>query len=166
MEEPYFAKYLRRIEGTADLVALLRQQSGRFLTWAVEVSSEEALIVHPPYRWTFGEVLNHLSDCERVFAYRALWLARGGGGELPSFDEMAFAASSRAKEISWQKLTEEFLAVRSASICLFENLPSRAWLGSGRAAGFELDVRMLCAMIGGHFDHHFDILQQRRSGIP
>lgn len=166
MEEPYFAKYLRRIEGYGDLIALLRQQSDRFLTWAVGVSSEEALIVHPPYRWTFGEVLNHLSDCERVFAYRALWLARGSGGELPSFDEMAFAANAAAKEISWQKLTEEFLAVRSASIWLFENLPSRGWIGSGRAAGFDVDVRMLCAMICGHFDHHFDILQQRRSGIP
>jgi hypothetical protein len=165
MEEPYFAKYLRRIEGTGDLVALLEEQSDRFLKWSDGVSAEEALAVHPPYRWTVCEVVNHLSDCERVFAYRALWLARVGGGELPSFDEMAFAANAGAKEISWKKLTEEFLAVRSGSIWLFENLPTRGWLGRGRAAGFDVDVRMLCAMICGHFDHHFDILQQRRSGV-
>jgi hypothetical protein len=165
MEEPYFAKYLRRSEGAGDLVALLKEQSDRFGAWAVGVSAEAALTLHPPYRWTFCEVLNHLSDCERVFAFRALWMARGAVGELLAFDEMKFAANATANEVPWQKLTEEFLAVRSASICLFANLPSRGWRGSGRAAGFDVDVRMLCAMIGGHFDHHFDILQQRRDGI-
>lgn len=165
MNEPYFAKYLRRIEGVDDLVMLLSEQSQRFRDWSVAIAPAEALVVHSPYCWTYCEVLNHMSDCERVFAHRALWLARGASGELPSFDEMEFAANALAKEIAWQKLTEEFLAVRSASICFFENLPSHGWLGRGQAAGFDVDVRMLCAMICGHFDHHFEILKQRQNGI-
>ncbi|MFM8175351.1 MAG: hypothetical protein ACKN81_17550, partial [Pirellulaceae bacterium] len=84
---------------------------------------------------------------------------------LLAFDEMKFAANATANEVPWQKLTEEFLAVRSASIWLFENLPSRGWRGSGRAAGFDVDVRMLCAMIGGHFDHHWEILKKRLQGL-
>ena len=166
MQEPYFQKYLRLVDPLVPTRDQLVSQQERFIRWAKCLDADCTTILHKPYTWTLSEVLKHLSDCERVFAYRALWLARGSGGELPSFDEMAFAANAAAKEISWQKLTEEFLAVRSASIWLFENLPSRGWLGSGRAAGFDVDVRMLCAMICGHFDHHFDILQQRRSGIP
>lgn len=162
MNEPYFVKYLKRVENAGDLAIVLGDQVHRFRDWSVGISPAEALVIHHPYRWTFSEVLNHVSDCERVFAHRALWLARGASGELPAFDEVSFSANAKAKEVLWQDLCEEFLAVRSASIWLFANLPVQSWNCKGRAAGFEVDVRMLCAMVCGHFDHHFEILRRRK----
>lgn len=61
----------------------------------------------------------------------------------------------------WMKLLEEFNTVRASSVSLFENLPSQAWKRSGTAAGYHMDVTMLCGMIFGHVDHHFEILRSR-----
>ncbi|MFM7516638.1 MAG: DinB family protein [Pirellula sp.] len=161
MEEPYFEKYLRRFDSLADPVEQLWSQGQDFVDWARSVDSDQTSIIHQPYTWTFREVLKHISDSERVFAFRALWIARGSKEALPSFDEHAFLANSSANETPWLELTEEFLSVRQATLSLFRNLPERSWHNRGLAAGFELDIKMLCGMIYGHLDHHINIMKKR-----
>jgi hypothetical protein len=161
MVEPYFQKYLRRAEGQTDPVAQLRKQGLEFETWATSVPLASTSVQHPPYTWTLTQVLNHVIDTERVFAFRAFWMARGACEPLPSFNEHEFARNSGASETGWLKLVHEFQTVRASSVALFENLPQDAWKRSGIAAGYSLDAAMLCGMIFGHLDHHFDILQSR-----
>jgi len=161
MVEPYFEKYLRRVDPSVDPMEQLVSQSEAFMNWASSIDSAQTLVLHDPYTWTLREVLKHISDCERVFAFRALWIARGGNDSLPSFDEHVFLANSSANEASWLDLIEEFSSVRSASLTLFKNLPEPLWHRRGMAAGFELDVRMLHGMIVGHLDHHQSIMRKR-----
>ncbi|MEI6524940.1 MAG: DinB family protein [Planctomycetota bacterium] len=161
MAEPYFEKYLRRVDPLADPIEQLDSQARALVDWARSVNTAETDILHPPYTWTLREVLKHISDCERVFAFRALWIARGGNDPLPSFDEHVFLANSSANGTPWMELTEEFKSVRSASLTLFKNLPELSWRNRGRVAGFELDVEMLCGMIYGHLDHHLNIMNKR-----
>lgn len=161
MTEPYFEKYLRRVNPLADPIERLYTQGQSFADWLSSVNSLETDVLHPPYTWTFREVLKHISDSERVFAFRALWIARGSKEALPSFDEHAFLANSAANETQWLELTEEFVSVRQATLSLFKNLPELSWHNRGVAAGFELDVKMLCGMIYGHLDHHLTIMKKR-----
>lgn len=161
MNEPYFQKYLRRAAGHSDPIAELRMQYLEFQSWAESVPFESTTITHPPYTWTFTEVLSHIIDTERVFSFRAFWLARGSSEPLPSFNEHEFARNACARDVGWLKLLEEFKTVRASSLSLFENLPSQAWKRSGTAAGYHMDVTMLCGMIFGHVDHHFEILRSR-----
>jgi hypothetical protein len=161
MVEPYFEKYLRRVDPLVDPIEQLVSQAETFVNWARSVHAAQTDILHQPYTWTFREVLQHISDCERVFAFRALWIARGAQDSLPSFDEHVFLANSSAHQSTWLELIEDFTSVRSASLTLFKHLPESAWLCRGKAAGFELDVRMLQGMIIGHLDHHLSIMQKR-----
>jgi len=163
MTEPYFEKYLRRVDPLADPIEQLYTQGQSFADWLSSVNSVETDVLHPPYTWTFREVLKHICDCERVFAFRALWLARGSQDALPSFDEHLFLTKSSAKETPWLDLIDEFASVRSASLTLFKNLPDESWYNRGLAAGFEMDVTMLHGMIYGHLDHHLDIMNKRLS---
>ncbi len=118
-------------------------------------------VAHAPYTWTLCQVLNHINDSERVFAFRALWFARDAQEPLPSFDEHLFSARAAANEIGWDKLVEEFQSVRAATIALFDNMPSDAWQRGGLAAGYQVNVSMVCRMIVGHVEHHFQIMQAR-----
>lgn len=159
--EPYFQKYLNRVVAGAEPVDQLRSQAGNLVHWAERVEPAATTVVHAPYTWTVRQVLQHIIDTERVFAFRALWFAHGANEPLPSFDEHAFSRHSHANEIDWMKLVDEFQSVRSASVSLFGNLPPDAWKRAGIAAGYKMDVTMLCGMIFGHLDHHFEILRSR-----
>ncbi|XZE42692.1 DinB family protein [Pirellulaceae bacterium SH467] len=160
-EEPYFQKYLNRVVVGAEPVEQLRSQGTGFVRWAERVESASTTVLHTPYTWTVRQVLHHITDTERVFAFRTLWFARGASEPLPSFDEHEFVRRSHANEIDWPQLVDEFQTVRAASVSLFANLSPEDWKRSGRAAGYEMDVSMLCGMIFGHLDHHFEILQRR-----
>jgi len=106
-------------------------------------------------------VLNHVSDTERSFAFRALWFARGFDTPLPSYEQEIAAAGAQAHAVSWKAHVEEFRRVRLASISLFENLPAEAWMRTGVASGKTFSVRALAFLIPGHATHHFDLLREK-----
>jgi hypothetical protein len=161
MTEPTFKKYTDLIDEKADLVGMMADQGQEVGRWLGTVSESAALIVHAPYTWTLKEVVNHLSDCERVFAYRALWVARGGDMPLIPFDEDEFSFRSKAKECTIAALTAEFEAVRASSLVLFQNLPEEAWGAMGQVMGHEVTVHNLATILVGHVAHHWQIVRKR-----
>jgi DinB superfamily len=106
-------------------------------------------------------VLNHVSDTERAFAFRALWFARGFETPLASYDQHIAASGAGADALSWAAPVEEFRRVRLATISLFRNMPSEAWTRSGIANDNRVTVRALAYIIGGHVAHHVAILRER-----
>lgn len=131
MTEPVFKKYTDLIDCDVDLTDMMRDQGMEISSWLAKISEPESMLVHAPYTWTLKEVVNHLSDCERVFSFRALWIARGGTMPLVSFDENEFSLRSRANDFSVEALATEFRAVRQSTVTLFENLPEfSTWYAS------------------------------------
>ncbi|MFN6398561.1 MAG: DinB family protein [Planctomycetota bacterium] len=161
MQEPYFQKYLRLVDPLVPTRDQLVSQQERFIRWAKCLDADCTTILHNPYTWTLREVLKHLSDCERVFTFRALWIARGESEALASFDENRFLKNSGVMNSGWEMLLDEFYSVRLASVTLFGNLPDEAWTRRGMAGGYPVDVNMLCGMVYGHLEHHFSILKDR-----
>ena len=161
MTEPFFKKYTDLVPDQTDLCSMMEIQRDLFMPWLFMRTEQESLLVHAPYTWTLREVLNHLSDAERVFAFRALWIARGGKMPLSSFDEHEFARRAQANATNYKQLVNEFLTVRDASLSLFCGLSSSDWECSGQAGDYVITVRKQAEILLGHVEHHRNILQTR-----
>jgi uncharacterized damage-inducible protein DinB len=157
---PYYFKYIDRVQ-SADILGVLASQLEETLALLSGIDEEKSLHRYAPEKWSIRQLLNHVSDTERVFAYRAFWFARGFGDSLPSFDQDVSAGAAQADEIPWARHIEELRAVRLATLTLFRNLPADAWTRSGTASGNPVTVNALAYIAAGHLAHHVAILRER-----
>ena len=161
MTEPFFKKYTDLIDDAADLTSMMREQGQEITRWLNTISESESMQLHAPFTWTLKEVVNHLSDCERVFSFRALWIARGGSMPLVPFDENEFSIRSHSNELSIERLAAEFHSVRQSTIAFFDNLPDSAWQSVGQVLGQDVTVHRQATILLGHVAHHWAILKMR-----
>lgn len=157
---PYYFRYIDRVTGD-DPVALLREQVDQLLPLLSGISEQKSLYRYAPEKWSIRQLLNHVTDTERAFAFRALWFARGFESALPSYDQNIAASGADADSVSWAAHLEEFRHVRAATVSLFRNLPESAWLRSGIASDNRFTVRSLAFIIAGHVAHHVGIIRER-----
>lgn len=112
-------------------------------------------------KWTPKEILLHLIDAERVFAYRALLISRSENPEIKGFDQDEFVLNSNANSRTETSLIKEYTHVRNATISLFESFSSKTLLRLGKANGAQVSVRAIGRIIVGHEIHHINILKER-----
>lgn len=110
--------------------------------------------------WTVNEILLHIADDERIYAYRALRAARGDTTELPGFDQDLFTRYSAANSRSLDSLLDEYASVRAATLTLFANLPDEALTRGIIANGHIMSVRAAAYHIAGHELHHLNSIRQ------
>ena len=156
----YYFTYIDKVQGD-DALAAMEIQLEEYLPVLAAISEEKSLHRYAPGKWSIRQVLNHVSDTERSFAFRAVWFARGFDTALPSFDPDTAAGGAQADAIPWAAHVEEFRRVRLATISLFQNLPADAWMRTGVASGKTFTVRALAFLTAGHATHHFDILREK-----
>jgi hypothetical protein len=157
---PYYFTYINQVSGN-DVVTTLEDQIAAMLPLFSSISEEASLYRYAPGKWSIREVLNHINDTERMFAFRALWFARGLQDPLPSFDQNIAVAHAGANDISWAAHVEDFQRVRAATVSLFRNLPPEAWSRSGTASGNPFTVRAIAYITAGHLTHHAAILREK-----
>ena len=116
---------------------------------------------YAPGKWTLGESLVHVSDTERVFAYRLMRVARGDMTPLPGFDQDAWVPESRTVGRPLDDILTEIQSVRAATLSLVKSLDETAWSQVGVASGHPISPRALAWMIAGHFAHHLDLTRER-----
>ena len=112
-------------------------------------------------KWTIRQMLQHIIDTERVFAYRALRLSRMDPTPLPAWDENAWAQHDGAAERRWKDLLEEFRAVREASQYLFDSLSDEQLRFVGTVRERPLNAYTIGFVLPGHVAHHMLILEER-----
>ena len=156
----YYFTYIDKVQGD-DVVRVMESQLDEYLPMLAAIPEEKSQHRYAPEKWSIRQVLNHVSDTERAFAFRALWFARGFDTALPSYDPNTAAGGAQADAIGWAVNVEEFRRVRLATISLFQNLPAEAWMRTGMASGKTFTVRALAFLIPGHAFHHFEILQEK-----
>jgi hypothetical protein len=156
----YFFTYIKQV-GAGDIREILAAQATDTLALLKGVSEKDSLHRYAPDKWTIREVVSHINDTERLFAFRALWFARGFADPLPSFDQNVAIASAGADDRTLASHVEEFRAVRDASIALFNGLSADAWSRRGIASGNPFTVRALAYVTAGHVAHHVRILKER-----
>ncbi|OLB88678.1 MAG: DinB family protein [Acidobacteria bacterium] len=156
----YYFTYINQVTSD-DPVSAIEHQLEESQALFAKISEEKSLHRYAPDKWSIRQVLNHVTDTERAFAFRALWFARGFDTPLPSYDQNIAATGAEADRTSWAAHVDEFRSVRLSTISLFKNMPSQAWTRSGIASGNPFTVRALAYIIPGHFAHHVALLRER-----
>jgi uncharacterized damage-inducible protein DinB len=157
---PYYFTYINQVSGD-DALPVLETQLEESAALFSTISEAKSLHRYAPGKWSIRQVLNHITDTERSFAFRTLWFARGFDTPLPSYDQEIAAAGAQADHVAWSAHVEEFRQVRLATISLFRNLPPEAWGRTGMASGNRFTVRALAYITAGHLTHHVTILRER-----
>jgi hypothetical protein len=156
----YYFLYINQVAG-ADALATLESQAVEAPAFLQGISEEQSHHRYAPDKWNIRQVLSHINDTERLFAFRAFWFARGLAEPLPSFDQETAIVHAAADERSLRSHIDEFRAVRGATLKLFQELPSDAWMRRGTASGNPFTVRALAYIAAGHVAHHMAILRDK-----
>ena len=157
---PYYERYVSLVPD-GDVVETLARQNEEVLALFGGITEERAGFRYEPGKWSIKEVVGHVIDTERVFAYRALAIARGDRAALPGMDQEEYMAGSDFDARTLADLAEEFSHLRRANVLMLRGLPPGAWSRRGVASGNEVTVRALAYIIAGHVAHHVQVLRTR-----
>lgn len=157
---PYYAPYVAAAPG-GDLVAGLEKQGAETTALLKGIPEAKGSHRYAEGKWSVKEVLAHIADTERVFAYRLMRFARGDATALPSFDENLIAKGSEADSRTLADLSEELGAVRRATVTLVRSMQDEQMMRRGTASGKEVSARALAWIIAGHAQHHMKVLRER-----
>jgi hypothetical protein len=157
---PYYGTYVQQVPD-GDILRTLHDQAEQYRTRLAGVDEAQRLYRYAPGKWTRAESLQHVTDTERVFAYRALRIARADATPLPGFEQDDWILSSEADTRSLASLVQEFLTVRASTLALFAGLPASAWDRRGTASGQPVSVRGLAFIVAGHAAHHDRLFHER-----
>ncbi len=157
---PYYDRYISLIQGE-DILNTLDQQRRQMMLLLSCRDEEEGDFRYAPGKWSAKEVLGHVCDTERVFAYRALRIARADATPLEGFEQDDYVRNGPFAQRPLGDLVEDFIAVRRATLSLLRNLDEAAWTRRGIANKNEVTVRALAYIIAGHELHHRRILEEK-----
>ena len=157
---PYYETYVSLVEET-DIVSALEKQSDEWRNSFAEISEEMSGFRYAEGKWSIKELIGHLIDGERVFAYRALRFSRNDKTSLPGFEQNSYVVNSNFSDARFADLVEELSLLRRSNILLFKNLSGEMWRRTGTASEAEVSVRALAYIMVGHIRHHVNILRER-----
>lgn len=158
---PAFIKgYLSFVD--VDTVAeAIDKYPGMILEFFKNIPSEKINYRYAEGKWNIKETLQHIIDAERIFAYRALRIARHDKTPLPGFDEKSYALSANADARIWEDLMNEFIAVRKSTDLLLQSFTEDQLEQSGTTNNEPNNVKALSFLVYGHILHHINILKER-----
>jgi uncharacterized damage-inducible protein DinB len=144
-----------------DLMTALQNQTVSFLKFLKKIPADKINYRYAKGKWTIKEMLVHIIDTERIFAYRALCIARQDSTSFPGFDENAYAANSKAAKRDWKELIEEFKVVRQSTSYLLGSFDKKQLDTNGISNGRPVYVLGIGFTIVGHVLHHTGVLKER-----
>lgn len=157
---PYQAGYVASVPD-GDIFEILARQGTEFPEFIHSLGEPRGSYRYAPGKWTVKEMIGHVNDTERVFAYRAMRFARGDETPLPSFEQDQYVPVGNFGARTLASLADEFAHLRAATLDLYDHLDADALARRGSASGFVVSVRAMAYVIAGHVAHHERILRER-----
>ena len=156
----YFGRYVDLVPD-GDIAALLESQGSATQKMLASIGEEKGGYRYAPDKWSIKEVIGHVTDAERVFAYRLLAIARGEKQSLPGFEEKDYVEGANFDALSLAELAQGLATTRSATLALIRSLGEEAWDHRGLANNNPISARALAWVTAGHERHHVNILRER-----
>jgi DinB family protein len=160
---PFYATYIDPV-AKENVLEGLEWQARSTAQLLAGISETQAAHRYAPGKWSLKEVIGHVTDAERIFAYRALRIARGDTTPLAGFDENAYVAAAGFDRRSLTQLAADLASIRVATLGLFGGLTAEELARGGTASGHPVSVRALAFIILGHERHHVNVLKSRYLG--
>ncbi|MFT4032545.1 MAG: DinB family protein [Siphonobacter sp.] len=158
----YFSNYIDLVADEQDVFEVLKRQCDQIVRlYETLILPEQAEFRYAEGKWSLKEMLGHMVDTERVFAYRAMCIARGEKQSLPGFDENGYMASAEFAYWSLADLLDYYQFTRKSNIIMFHNLSEKAQQRIGNANGHPVSARAMVWVLAGHEKHHLRILKDR-----
>jgi len=157
---PFYEAYVKLVP-EKEITATLESQLVETKKLFGAIKEDQGDFRYAPGKWSLKETLGHISDSERIFAYRLLRIARGDRTPLPGFEQDDYVKSGNFSGRTLGSLVEEFAAVRHATLALLRSLDDSAWPRRGVANKYEISARALAFIVAGHELHHRKIVQER-----
>lgn len=156
----HFLRYVEHVR-TFDFIDALSESSARMQEFLRNVPEAKGTYRYAEGKWSIKEVLTHLMDAERIFAYRALRFSRNDKTELPGFEENDYAPEANAHARTIKQLSDEMIRLRATSIDLFASFTPEMLERTGIASKNEATVKVYAYLISGHEMHHLSIFKER-----
>jgi len=157
---PYYATYISKAENS-NIIEGLHNRKNEFLDFVKSIPSEKLIYAYEKDKWTVAEVLQHLIDTERIFAYRALRFARNDKTSILGFEQDDYVPNSNANNYTKEEIISDFEATRNNSISLFRSFTDEMLLRIGEASGSSMSARAVGYILSGHQKHHIDVIKER-----
>jgi hypothetical protein len=156
----WYHGYINKVKED-DLSEAFNNQTSVFLKFLEEIPEAKRDYRYADGKWTVKEMLQHITDAERIFAYRALRFARKDRTPLPGFDENEYAKNALVTNRGWNNMVEEFSALRKSTELMFASFSEEELELSGIASDKPVYVLGIGFIIIGHVAHHRDIITER-----
>jgi hypothetical protein len=158
--DPYYEGYISLVADT-DISSTLAAQPAELRKAFGELGEERGSFAYNEGKWTIKQLLGHVIDGERMFAYRVLRISRGDKTPIEGFEQDGYIENAHSNERSFADLLDEFELLRVANVLMFNNMTDTDWQRSGTANNVEITVRALAYIMAGHVVHHVNVLNER-----
>jgi uncharacterized damage-inducible protein DinB len=156
----FYQTYVSKLKKD-DILEVLQDQAKEIPELLKTISEGKSKYQYEEGKWTIAQLVQHINDTERVFAYRAFAIARGDKASFPGMDQDDYANAAFTENRTLGSLTKEFEAVRASTLSFFESMDASVVANVGTASDFPITVRGIAGIIAGHAAHHIDILKER-----
>lgn len=140
---------------------ILETNEKKLMKLVKDLSDKKLKYRYAKGKWSIPEIIMHLMDCERIYAYRILRISRGDTTPLPGFDENAYIKAVDVSKIEYKRLLKEYKALRKSTIHLLKGLTEEMYLRKGKANDKETSVQKLVYGMAGHELHHTRIIKEK-----
>jgi hypothetical protein len=158
---PFYADYVQRAARRENIHTALSDQIRELHSAFDSLSDAQACFKPGPQEWSIKEVIGHINDVERVFAYRLLRISRGDATALPGFEQENYVRAAGFDRYSLSDLIGEFEFLRRANVIAIEHISEAGMDCRGTASGYAVSARALVYMLVGHMDHHMASLHEK-----
>ena len=162
--DPYYDGYISQIKDGEDLLAVMERQPEELRSLFAQVSEDRGTHAYTEGKWTIKELLSHIIDGERMFAYRILRVSRGDETPIEGFEQDGYIENSNANNRPFADLLDEFDLTRRSNMLMFRNLSDDAGARIGTANNVRISARAIAYIMAGHVRHHENILKERYLG--
>ena len=161
----FYANYLNQVSQESTLLEELELSLEQLIQFVPSIPLDKIEYRYEVGKWSFKDILQHLIDTERIFAYRALRIAREDQTPLPGFEENQYADFAHANQRELNDLMDEFKVVRQSTIHLFRTFTDEQLAFLGTASDKLISVRAIGYIISGHQKHHINVFKERYLGV-
>jgi hypothetical protein len=156
----WYHGYIKLVQGN-DFLGEMKKQTPDMIRFLKKIPAAKWNFRYAKGKWTLKDLLQHMIDAERIFAYRALCFARQDQTPLPSFDENMYADNARTAKREWKDMVEELKLVRQANEIMFSSFDKKQLSTIGTASGKQFSVNDIGYIMVGHLAHHLNIIRER-----
>jgi len=156
----FYHSYINLSSG-ADLFKRLLESKKKVMKITEMLTERKSLFRYAEDKWSIKEIIGHLTDTERIMAWRALAFARGDQAHYPGFDQDDYIKEANFDNVPLKQLIDDYQIVRQSTVSLFKSFSPEMLMKSGIASNCRFTVRSLGFIIAGHELHHLNIIRKK-----